>query len=180
MSEHSGTLAGYTCRHTFTQQCLANLRTCSNNDVLPALLAKEATGIVGYDQSTNVSDAGKTTLMDVLAGRKTQGVTKGSIAVNGHPKVPETWARVVGYVEQTDVHSEGLTVEESLAFSAGLRLMDDVPHAMREAYILEVLLVTELLNIRDNLVGVPGESGLSVEQRRRLSIGANTLIFMNF
>lgn len=43
--------------------------------------------------------------MDVLAGRKTQGVLHGELTVNGHPKVQETWARVVGYVEQTDVHS---------------------------------------------------------------------------
>lgn len=42
------------------------------------------------------SGAGKTTLMDVLAGRKTQGVVTGELLVNGHPKVQETWARVVG------------------------------------------------------------------------------------
>jgi hypothetical protein len=36
---------------------------------------------------------------------------------------------------------------------------------------LQVLLVTELLDIRNALVGDPGETGLSVEQRRRLSIG---------
>lgn len=117
------------------------------------------------------SGAGKTTLMDVLAGRKTEGHISGDILVNGHPKNQSTWARVVGYVEQTDVHSAGLTVQESLQYSAGLRLTDDVSKEMREAYVLEVLLVTELLDIRGNLVGTPGESGLSVEQRRRLSIG---------
>ena len=46
------------------------------------------------------SGAGKTTLMDVLAGRKTQGITQGELLVNGHSKQQETWARVVGYVEQ--------------------------------------------------------------------------------
>jgi ABC-type multidrug transport system ATPase subunit len=84
------------------------------------------------------SGAGKTTLMDVLAGRKTQGVIKGDLMINGHPKVQETWARVVGYVEQVDIHSAGLTVEESLQFSAGLRLTDDVAANTRQAYILEV------------------------------------------
>jgi ABC-type multidrug transport system ATPase subunit len=117
------------------------------------------------------SGAGKTTLMDVLAGRKTEGLTTGGIFVNGHPKQQETWARVVGYVEQTDVHSAGLTVEESLRFSAGLRLTDEVSSSMRNAFVLEVLLVTELLSIRNNIVGSPGVDGLSVEQRRRLSIG---------
>ena len=37
--------------------------------------------------------AGKTTLMDVLAGRKTHGVTRGSILVNGHEKQQDTWVR---------------------------------------------------------------------------------------
>ena len=43
--------------------------------------------------------------MDVIAGRKTQGEIRGGILVNGFPKVQETWARVVGYVEQMDIHS---------------------------------------------------------------------------
>ena len=47
----------------------------------------------------------QTTLMDVIAGRKTQGEICGEILVNGFPKVQETWARVVGYVEQMDIHS---------------------------------------------------------------------------
>ncbi len=47
----------------------------------------------------------QTTLMDVIAGRKTQGEIRGEIHVNGFPKVQETWARVVGYVEQMDIHS---------------------------------------------------------------------------
>ena len=46
------------------------------------------------------SGAGKTTLMDVIAGRKTQGEITGDILVNGHPKDQATWSRVMGYVEQ--------------------------------------------------------------------------------
>ena len=38
--------------------------------------------------------AGKTTLMDVLAGRKTQGLIRGSILVNGHEKDQSTWVRL--------------------------------------------------------------------------------------
>ena len=82
---------------------------------------------------------------------------------------------MVGYVEQTDVHSAGLTVEESLRFSAALRLTSDVNAQTRAAFVLEVLVVTELLDIRGNIVGTPGVSGLSVEQRRRLSIGVEVV-----
>lgn len=73
-----------------------------------------------------VSGAGKTTLMDVLAGRKTGGVIEGSVYVSGYPKRQDTFARISGYCEQTDVHSPCLTVWESLLFSAWLRLSSDV------------------------------------------------------
>jgi ABC-type multidrug transport system ATPase subunit len=49
--------------------------------------------------------AGKTTLMDALAGRKTTGRVEGQVWVDDHPKEQHTFARVCGYVEQTDVHT---------------------------------------------------------------------------
>ena len=55
----------------------------------------------------------QTTLMDVIAGRKTQGEIRGDILVNGFPKVQETWARVVGYVEQMDIHSPQVSCTQS-------------------------------------------------------------------
>lgn len=69
-----------------------------------------------------VSGAGKTTLMDVLCGRKTGGYIEGEIRVGGYPKVQQTFARISGYCEQTDIHSPQLTIEESVMFSAWLRL----------------------------------------------------------
>lgn len=41
------------------------------------------------------SGAGKTTLMDVIAGRKTVGRITGDILVNGRPKQQSSWARQV-------------------------------------------------------------------------------------
>lgn len=73
-----------------------------------------------------VSGAGKTTLMDVLAGRKTGGIIEGDIYISGYPKRQETFARISGYCEQNDIHSPGLTVLESLLFSARLRLPSEI------------------------------------------------------
>ena len=42
--------------------------------------------------------AGKTTLMDVIAGRKTVGEIGGTITVNGHKAEPRAWSRVMGCV----------------------------------------------------------------------------------
>ena len=72
------------------------------------------------------SGAGKTTLMDVLAGRKTGGYIEGDIKISGYPKEQRTFARVSGYVEQNDIHSPQVTIEESLLFSSALRLPREV------------------------------------------------------
>lgn len=69
-----------------------------------------------------VSGAGKTTLMDVLAGRKTGGYIEGDIRISGYPKKQSTFARISGYCEQNDIHSPQVTVRESLIYSAFLRL----------------------------------------------------------
>ena len=67
-----------------------------------------------------VSGAGKTTLMDVLAGRKTGGYIEGNISISGYPKKQETFARICGYCAQNDIHSPHVTVYESLVYSAWL------------------------------------------------------------
>ncbi|RVW28973.1 Pleiotropic drug resistance protein 1 [Vitis vinifera] len=129
-----------------------------------------------------VSGAGKTTLMDVLAGRKTGGYIEGKITISGYPKKQETFARISGYCEQNDIHSPHVTVHESLLYSAWLRLPSDVNSETRkdqvwidlhmgksagsnfidlqskfgEMFIEEVMELVELTPLRDALVGLPG------------------------
>jgi ABC-type multidrug transport system ATPase subunit len=92
-----------------------------------------------------VSGAGKTTLMDVLAGRKTGGYIEGSISISGYPKIQETFARISGYCEQFDIHSPQVTVYESLVFSAWLRLSLDVDVETRKVKQMSVLIEKTLL-----------------------------------
>lgn len=117
-----------------------------------------------------VSGAGKTTLMDVLAGRKTGGCIEGSIFISGYPKNQTTFARVSGYCEQNDIHSPNVTVYESLLYSAWLRLSSDVNSRTRKMFVEELMELMELNPIRDGIVGLPGVDGLSIEQRKRLTI----------
>ncbi|CAO2820693.1 unnamed protein product [Amaranthus hypochondriacus] len=131
-----------------------------------------------------VSGAGKTTLMDVLAGRKTGGYIDGDIRISGYPKNQETFARVSGYCEQADIHSPHVTVEESLMFSAWLRLSADVSEEKRKLFVEDVMELVELDSIRHALVGLPGVNGLSTEQRKRLTIAVElvanpSIIFMD-
>ncbi|ONK70127.1 uncharacterized protein A4U43_C05F30540 [Asparagus officinalis] len=117
-----------------------------------------------------VSGAGKTTLMDVLAGRKTGGYIAGNITISGYSKNQETFARISGYCEQNDIHSPHVTVYESLIYSAWLRLPSEVDPKTGKMFVEEVMELVELTPLRDALVGLPGVSGLSTEQRKRLTI----------
>ncbi|KAK9099040.1 hypothetical protein Syun_026085 [Stephania yunnanensis] len=131
-----------------------------------------------------VSGAGKTTLMDVLAGRKTGGYIEGDIRISGFPKVQETFARISGYCEQNDIHSPQVTVKESLIYSAFLRLPKEVGKAEKLKFVDEVMDLVELDNLKDAIVGLPGITGLSTEQRKRLTIAVElvanpSIIFMD-
>ncbi|XP_058112245.1 pleiotropic drug resistance protein 1-like [Magnolia sinica] len=131
-----------------------------------------------------VSGAGKTTLMDVLAGRKTGGYIEGNITISGYPKQQETFARISGYCEQNDIHSPHVTVHESLTYSAWLRLPTEVDSATRKMFVEEVMELVELTSLRGSLVGLPGVNGLSTEQRKRMTIAVElvanpSIIFMD-
>ncbi|XP_022777195.1 ABC transporter G family member 36-like isoform X2 [Durio zibethinus] len=131
-----------------------------------------------------VSGAGKTTLMDVLAGRKTIGYIEGDVRIAGFPKKQETFARVSGYCEQTDIHSPQITVRESLIYSAFLRLPKETNKVEKLTFVNQVMELVELDNLKDGLVGLPGITGLSTEQRKRLTIAVElvanpSIIFMD-
>ncbi|KAF3951261.1 hypothetical protein CMV_023066 [Castanea mollissima] len=77
-----------------------------------------------------------------------------------------------------------ITVEESVIFSAWLRLSPQIDSKTKAEFVNEVLETIELDGIKDALVGVPGINGLSNEQRKRLTIAVElvsnpSIIFMD-
>ncbi|KFK38987.1 hypothetical protein AALP_AA3G185300 [Arabis alpina] len=150
-------------------------------------LLREVTGVFRPGVLTalmGVSGAGKTTLMDVLAGRKTGGYIEGDIRISGFPKRQETFARISGYCEQNDIHSPQVTVRESLIYSAFLRLPKEVTKDEKMRFVDQVLELVELNSLKDAIVGLPGITGLSTEQRKRLTIAVElvanpSIIFMD-
>jgi ABC-type multidrug transport system ATPase subunit len=160
------------------EQGFAESRLQLLSDISGAFRPGVLTALVG------VSGAGKTTLMDVLAGRKTSGSIEGSITLSGYPKKQETFARISGYCEQTDIHSPNVTVYESILYSAWLRLSSDVDENTRKMFVEEVMTLVELDVLRNAMVGLPGVDGLSTEQRKRLTIAVElvanpSIIFMD-
>ncbi|KAL0086733.1 ABC-2 type transporter-domain-containing protein [Phycomyces blakesleeanus] len=117
------------------------------------------------------SGAGKTTLLDVLARRKTTGVVEGNIFLNGEALMND-FERITGYCEQMDVHQPAVTVREALRFSAYLRQDESVPKAEKDDYVEKIIQLLEMEDISDAQIGmVERGSGISVEERKRLTIG---------
>ncbi|PGH12949.1 hypothetical protein AJ79_03922 [Helicocarpus griseus UAMH5409] len=133
------------------------------NDVFGYVEPGKLTALMG------ASGAGKTTLLDVLAARKNIGVIHGDILVDGKP--PGTsFQRGTSYAEQLDVHEPTQTVREALRFSATLRQPYETPESEKYAYVEEIISLLELENLADAIIGDP-ETGLSVEERKRVTIG---------
>ena len=108
-------------------------------------------------------------LLDVLAQRKTDGTIKGSILVDGRP-LSISFQRSAGYCEQLDIHESLTTVREALEFSALLRQSRTIPREDKLKYVDTIIDLLEMHDIENTLVGTAG-AGLSVEQRKRLTIG---------
>lgn len=144
--------------------------------------------IISLFNVSYISSAGKTTLMDVIAMRKTSGAITGKIELNGHPQERVSFLRSSGYVEQFDVQQPELTVRETVAFSARLRLDVKNPSISDDEtkmkYVDHVLEMMELTDIQCLQVGSFEEGGLSFEQRKRLAIacelaGSPSVLFLD-
>lgn len=133
------------------------------NNVYGYVRPGELTALMG------ASGAGKTTLLDVLAARKNIGVISGDILVDGIAP-GNAFQRGTSYAEQLDVHEATQTVREALRFSADLRQPFEVPQSEKYAYVEEILSLLEMEDMADAIIGDP-ESGLAVEQRKRVTIG---------
>ncbi|KAK1356757.1 pleiotropic drug resistance protein 3-like [Heracleum sosnowskyi] len=87
-------------------------------------------------------------------------------------------------MREKDIHSPQITVNESLTYSAWLRLPPQINESTKAEFVAEVVQMIELEDIKDALVGIPGVSGLTNEQRKRLTIAVElvsnpSIIFMD-
>ncbi|KAE9029175.1 ABC transporter G family member 36 [Phytophthora rubi] len=129
-------------------------------------------GISGYAMPGSITalmgstGAGKTTLMDVIAGRKTGGTIQGKIMLNGYEASDLAIRRCTGYCEQMDIHSDASTIREALVFSAFLRQDSSVPDSQKYDSVEECLELLDLQSVADEIV-----RGSPTERMKRLTIG---------
>lgn len=115
--------------------------------------------------------AGKTTLQDVLARRKTAGRVEGTVLVDDQPQ-DDSFKRIMAYCEQSDVLNPTYTVRESLRFSAYTRQPVDVSKEDKDAYVEQVLDILGLQSIAEALVGSMERGfGIGLVDRKKLNIG---------
>ncbi|KAG3100669.1 hypothetical protein PI124_g14908 [Phytophthora idaei] len=129
-------------------------------------------GISGYALPGTItalmgsSGAGKTTLMDVIAGHKTAGQITGSVLLNGNPATEIAVRPATGYCEQMDIHSEASRFRDALTFSACLRQDAAVSDSEKYDCVNECLELLDLHSIADRII-----RGSSTQQMKRLTIG---------
>ena len=119
------------------------------------------------------SGSGKTSLMKLLAGRRPPSL--GRLDVNGVPMDVPSFRRASGFVAQTTVFLDTLTVRETVTFTAMLRLDRAVPVATKKARVEEVLHAVDLAKCAGSRIGNDLAGGISGGERRRLSIAVEVV-----
>ncbi|TPX34351.1 hypothetical protein SmJEL517_g02928 [Synchytrium microbalum] len=116
------------------------------------------------------SGAGKTSLLNVLAGRVTSGVITGDIRINNQKRERHSWKRLVGYVEQDDLIDETLTVRELLTLVASLKLPEDMTAEEKLQLVDEVISQMRLNDCENTIIGDSVNRGISGGERKRAHI----------
>ncbi|KAK3033413.1 hypothetical protein RJ639_032386 [Escallonia herrerae] len=115
------------------------------------------------------SGAGKTTLLEVLAGIMAPRRISGHVLVNEQIMDATYFRRVSGFVTQEEALFPLLTVEETLMYSARLRLHGGLNKAT--ARVRELLRELGLDHVEGVRIGSESTRGISGGEKRRVSIG---------
>ena len=131
----------------------------TNRDITFRVNPGELVAIVGG------SGAGKSTILNCMCGYLRP--TKGSVSINGMDLYQNygSLKKLVGYVPQSDIVYDNLTLYEMLFYTARLRLPKDTSEKERDAAIDRAISLVELQEKRDSSI-----KSLSGGQRKRASI----------
>ncbi|KAL5548662.1 hypothetical protein UlMin_003893 [Ulmus minor] len=140
-------------------------------------ILKGITGSIGPGEILALmgpSGSGKTTLLKVIGGRLLDNV-KGKITYNDIPYNPALKRRI-GFVTQDDVLFPQLTVEETLIFSAFLRLPNNMSPKEKRERVEMIVKELNLERCRHTRIGGGFVKGVSGGERKRTSIGYEILV----
>jgi ATP-binding cassette subfamily G (WHITE) protein 2 len=151
-------------RHNKTQKHLLNN--------LSGCIAGGLYGIMG------ASGSGKTTLLCVLSQRldTTNMDLSGEIHLNGHAYSKSELKSMSGFVMQDDLLCATLTVEETLWYTASLRLPRTVTNEEKKIRIDEVLNMLGISYCRNVIIGDTRRKGISGGERKRVCVAMELLL----
>lgn len=138
-------------------------------------------GLTGYAEPGTLmalmgpSGSGKSTLLDALAGRSaTNAFQSGSIKMNGRKQ--KLSFGTAAYVTQDDTLIGTLTVRETIAYSARLRLPDKMPWSEKSAIVESTIVEMGLQDCANTAIGNWHLRGISGGEKRRVSIALEILM----
>eukprot|EP00062_Callorhinchus_milii_P011938 gi/632958432/ref/XP_007895037.1/ PREDICTED: ATP-binding cassette sub-family G member 8 [Callorhinchus milii] len=122
------------------------------------------------------SGSGKTSLLDIITCRDEGGrIKSGKVLINGVPTNRQLVKKCIAHVRQDDRLLPNLTVKETLAFIASLRLPKDFSAKQRNKRIEDVIAELRLRQCADTRIGNNVIRGVSGGERRRVSIAVQLL-----
>ena len=121
------------------------------------------------------SGAGKTTLLDMAAQRKNEGRLGGAVLFDGRVPSRSELKRDTAYIQQDDALLGWVTVAETLAFAAEMRLPRAMSAADKAARCEQVIQQMGLTLVRNTLVGSRLVRGLSGGERKRTGVACGLI-----
>ena len=131
---------------------------------------------MGFYRLVGPSGSGKSTLLNTLACRlDVNTIVEGEMRLNGAPYDNAELKRIAGYVMQSDLLNGYLTVEETLMYTARLRLPRSFTDKERRERVHDVMGDLGLSHVHNVIVGTPLKKGISGGERKRVCVGLQLL-----
>ncbi|CAF3762149.1 unnamed protein product [Adineta steineri] len=122
------------------------------------------------------SGSGKSTLLNTLACRlDVNTIVEGEMRLNGAPYDNAELKRIAGYVMQDNLLNGYLTVEETLMYTAKLRLPRIFTDKQRKERVEDVMTDLNLVPVRKAIIGTTMKQGISGSERKRLCVSMELL-----
>lgn len=121
------------------------------------------------------SGSGKTTLLSSLSGRS--HLKSGAVYINGDVISKKVQRTRLGYVMQNDIFFPTLTLRQTLAYTAFLRLSDKkyLTCADKLKKVDDIIETLELYQCQNSIVGDDVNRGLSGGEKKRLSVACELI-----
>jgi len=148
-------------------------KCCARKQEAKRSILKNITGVIWPGQMYALlgpSGAGKTSLLDVISGRKTTGKISGQVLFDGKEPTSLRLKRDTAYVQQQDALLSSFTVYECIVFTAMLKLPKLMAYVDKRSRALEVIEKMGLFKAMNTKIGGPLSRGVSGGELKRVSI----------